>query len=102
MWIPPDRNFDGIQFETLRKQIDPKFNDVHDELSAAFYNGKPFRTFGVLDKATFDKLHGLIFALRDVAFHQANIAQPVGNQINQDEYNNIRDRRGPWSRPRQP
>lgn len=37
------RNFEGIQFEELRKEIDPKYNTVHDELSSCYYGKKPFR-----------------------------------------------------------
>ena len=90
----PARNFEGIQFAALRKTVDVRFNAVHDELSAAYYDGTPFRTFGVPDKATFDKLHGLIFAMYDVAFHQANLALPVAEQIPASEYNEVRDRTG--------
>lgn len=69
------RNFDGIQFEELRKVVDGKFNDVHDELSDCYYNRKPFREYGVLDKETFDGLHGLIWHLYDVALDDENTKQ---------------------------
>lgn len=77
----PDRNFSGIQYEKLRLVVDQKFNVVHDELSDCYYNGKPFRTFGVLDKVTFDKLHGLIFALREVALEAENNAATVEDKV---------------------
>ncbi len=51
-----ERNFDGIQFEKIRRVVDPDFNTVHDELSAAYYGKIPFRDYGVLDKATFAEL----------------------------------------------
>lgn len=86
-WKPAERNYDGIQFEGLRKQIDGKFDIVHDELSDCYYNGKPFRTYGMLDKATFDKLHGLIFLMRDVEFHTENLKLNVENRIPEKEYN---------------
>lgn len=86
-WKAPDRNFDKIQFELLRKLIDGKFNQVHDELSDCFYNGKPFRTFGILTKEQFDKFHGLIFAMRDITFHQENLKLPSKDQIPEEEYN---------------
>lgn len=88
------RNFDNIQFEKLRKKMDKKFNDVHDELSDCYYNGKPFRTYGVLDKATFDKLHGLIFEMRDVEFHEENLKQPEKDKISEEEYNEDKDEEG--------
>ena len=80
------RNFDRIQFSDLRKIVDPPFNDVHDELSDCYYNEKPFRTYGILDKETFDKLHGLIFYLRDIALNEANEKQAERNQKVYDVY----------------
>lgn len=88
------RNFDGVQFEELRKVIDAKYNAVHDELSDCFYNKKPFRTYGVLDKATFDKLHGLIFTQRDVEFHAENLKLPEEKRIPEAKYNEITDKDG--------
>ncbi len=79
------RNFDGIQFAELRKTFDAKFNDVHDELTAAYYGKKPFRTYGVLDKAMFDKLHGLLFQQYDAQFHIAN--QKQSKPYSEAEYN---------------
>ena len=32
-----ERNFDGIQFERLRRKVDQPFNDLHDELEECFY-----------------------------------------------------------------
>ena len=93
-YIPSQRNWDNIQFTKLRKIVDPKFNDIHDELSDCFYNGKPFRTYGVLVKEQFDKLHGLIFLMRDVEFHQKNLEQPADERIPESEYNDIFDRDG--------
>ena len=91
-WTPVERNFDKIQFEMLRKIVDGKFNTVHDELSDAFYNGKPFRTYGILTKEKFDKLHGLIFEIYNVTFHTENLKQkPAKNVIPEDKYNNIYD-----------
>jgi hypothetical protein len=89
-----ERNWSGIQFEKLRKKIDPKFNNVHDELSDCYYNKKPFRTFGILTKDQFDKLHGLIFLKREVEFHQENLKQAPEDKINEDEYRFLRDEKG--------
>ena len=94
-WIAPERNWEGIQFEALRRKVDPKFNELHDVLSKAFYEGKEFvwksHNWGILSKAQFDKLHGLVFLLRTVKFHQANMLQPVKDKIPESEYNLIRD-----------
>lgn len=93
-----ERNYDGIQFEVLRRAVDPKFNEVHDALTAAYRQGKPFswrgRDFGVLDKVAFDKLHGLIFHLRDVAFHEANLALPEKERIPAASYDEVYDEAG--------
>ena len=94
VWTPTIRNFDNIQFEKLRRVIDGKFNDVHDELSDCYYNKKPFRSYGILAKEQFDKLHGLIFLMRDVAFHQANLKQAAKDRIPEAEYNDVIDERG--------
>jgi len=90
-WKAPDRNFGNIQFAELRKLVDGKFNQVHDELSECYYNEKPFRTFGILTKEKFDKLHGLIFALRNIVFHRENLKQLSAERIPESEYNEIRD-----------
>lgn len=88
-WKPPVRNFDGVQFERLRKrpELDAKFNEVCDRLSAAYYDGGTFRqgklwiNFGELKKLDpeqakliFDKLHGLVWHHYDVALVAANRA----------------------------
>lgn len=88
---PVQRNWKNIQFEELRRKVDPKFNQVHDELSDCYYNKKPFRNYGILDKETFDKLHGLIFLKRDVEFHQENLKQPEKDRIPEERYNDITD-----------
>jgi len=89
-----ERNFEGIQFEKLRKVIDHKYNAVHDELSDCYYNKKPFRTYGILTKEQFDKLHGLIFLEREVDFHEENLKQPAKDKIPEAEYNDDIDRDG--------
>lgn len=92
-YIAAERNYDGIQYEDLRKIIDPKFNQVHDALSQAYYEEKEFSwkgtDYGTLDKETFDKLHGLIFLKRDVDFHEENLKQP--EPYSEEEYNDIYD-----------
>ncbi|MEM2124991.1 MAG: hypothetical protein QXQ53_01175 [Candidatus Methanosuratincola sp.] len=93
-WTPPERNFDGVQFETLRKEVDKRFNDLHDELSDCYYNHKPFRHYGILSKELFDKLHGLIFLKRDVAFHEANLRRPPEERIPTEKYDTILNDKG--------
>ena len=86
------RNFDGIQFEEIRKKIDGKYNQMHDELSDCYYNKKPYQDYGILDKETFDKLHGAIFLNRDIEFHKENIASKT--PIPEEQYNVIYDKDG--------
>ena len=93
-YIPPQRNWKGIKHEELRMKVDPKFNKIHDELTACYYEGKPFRSYGILDKETFDKLHGLIFLHRDVEFHIENMKQLSDKRIPEEEYNLIMDKDG--------
>lgn len=97
-WILPVRNWEGIQFEKLRKKIDPKFNEAHDALSKAFYEKRAFiwkgKNWGVLNRETFNKLHGLIFELRHLAFHAENKRQPARKQIPEEEYNETVDEFG--------
>lgn len=97
-WKTPVRNWKGIQFEVLRRQVDPKFNQAHDVLSKAYYEGKPLvwkgKDWGILDKETFDKLHGLIFHQRTIAFHVANMKLPQSERILEAEYNDVLDVKG--------
>ena len=86
------RNFNGVQFEELRKEIDPKYNTVHDELSDCYYDKKPFRNYGVLTKEQFDKLHSLIFQKREVEFHDENLKRP--EKYDEAKYNDIKDKDG--------
>jgi hypothetical protein len=66
------RNFDNVQFAEIRKVIDDKYNKIHDELSDCFYNHKPFREYGLLNKEQFDIIHGLIFLKRDNELNKEN------------------------------
>jgi hypothetical protein len=88
-----ERNFDGIQFEDLRRTVDGKFNTMHDELTDCYYNKKPFQG-KLLTKEEFDKFHGLIFHLYIIAFHQANLAQAKKDRIPEEKYNDITDEAG--------
>ena len=104
----PNRNFNGIQFEELRRKIDAKFNNAHDELSKVYYEHWRQGDYSVdfkgykpkegdsLEKAKelFDKLHGLIFHKREIEFHQENLKQPVSKRIPEEKYNFIRNEKG--------
>ena len=85
----PQRNWEGIQFEEVRKKVDPKFNEIHDELSDCYYDKKPFRTYGILTKEQFDKLHGLIFLLRDIALDKENEKQTQPDEKLRKQFNEI-------------
>lgn len=74
-----DRNFEHIQFETIRKRIDGKYNSLHDELTECYYKfwkkglSKPFQGYDVQktpeeSKELFDKLHGLLFTMYSIEF----------------------------------
>ena len=93
-YVPPQRNYRGVKHEDLRKVVDPKFNKLHDELTECYYEGMPFGNYGILDKETFDKLHGLIFLHRDVEFHTENMKLSSDKRVPEEEYNLIRDRDG--------
>jgi len=69
VWHRPQRNYDGIENESPRRVVDPDYNDLHDELSEAYYTGQPYRDRGILDKATFDQLHGLCFHHHALELH---------------------------------
>jgi hypothetical protein len=86
-----NRNFAGIKHEELRREIDPQFNKIHDELTSCFKQGIPFSyngmDYGVLDKATFDKLHGLIWLWYDVEFHRKNQKRAI--PYPEEDYNEV-------------
>jgi len=90
-WKPEKRNYDGVQFGEFRSTFDEKYNSIHDELSDCYYNGLPFRNYGILTKEQFDKLHGLIFLKRDVDFDETNKKQPKEKQIPEERYNDASD-----------
>lgn len=106
---PSTRNRTNIQFAELRAVVDQKFESLHDELSDCYYNfwriglPKPFITgvkiynMGLTpaeSKLLFDKLHGLIFHLRDIAFHAENLKQPGNKRIAVALYNEVTDESG--------
>lgn len=104
-YIAANRNYTGIQFESIRKTLDGTFNQEHDDLSVAYYDywskglSKPWQGFDAqatpeASKVLFDKLHGLIFHRYLVAFHNANMALPKPKQYSEDEYRWLKDEKG--------
>lgn len=93
-----ERNWTGIQHEELRRKVDPKYNEFHDALSEAHYEKLPFSwggvDYGVLSKEQFDELHGLLFHIRDIEFHEENMKQLEAVRIPEEEYNHIIDSEG--------
>lgn len=109
-----ERNYDFIQHKDLRRGLDPKFHDVCDNLSAAYYNAirawdgpKIFQQgdvcvdFGKLveedklqAKEIFDRYHGLIWWLYDIAFHNANMLLPTEKRIPSEKYADVLDETG--------
>ena len=83
------RNFDNVQFASLRANVDPPFNALHDELEEAYYQfwklgqSHPWLGFDVQatpaeSKALFDRLHGALWWAYDIKLNDANdaLAQP--------------------------
>ena len=87
----PVRNFDGIQYEELRRQIDWKYNEADDALSKAYYEGTKFtwkgKDYGILNKEIFDKLQAMLWARYEIMFHEENLKQT--KKILESEYNEI-------------
>lgn len=104
MWKPPERNLEKVQHEYLRKQIDHKFNKLHDELSDAYYNGKRFKN-GTVDidfatlkqtdpteaKRLFDEIHATIHWSYDLEFYNENQKRASKDKIPEDKYNEVKD-----------
>ena len=114
-WEPSVRNYDGIQFEELRRTLDPEFDTLHDNLSSCYYNfwkfgnSKPFvvnaKSWDVQNtpaesKVLFDKLHGLVFHMRDVKFHSENMKRPKPKQYDENKYRYIRNELGEITKDR--
>ena len=94
-WTPPERNLDGVQHEHIRKMAwHQKWCAIDDELSDAYYNRKPFRTFGLLSNAQFEKLQAVMSHLYNYAFHLANKTLAVAAQVPEDEYRYLLDAQG--------
>lgn len=88
-FIPAGQNLDGVQFEEVRKIIDPLYKAVHDELSTAYYNQTAFRTKGVLTREQFENYQALLWAQYEVRFSQEVQKMPVSRRYPETEYNEI-------------
>lgn len=82
-------NLDGVQFDRIRKVIDPKFRALADELDVAYYShwkhglsydfyGRDPITSGADPKVVFDRLSALIWNKHEEALLAANagLAEP--------------------------
>ena len=87
--------FFGIRFGP--EGLDDKFRAIADELEVAYYQfwrqglSKPFLGFDVRanpaqSKTQFDLLHGLIWNLHLMVFHQLNLERPVAERAPVDKY----------------
>jgi hypothetical protein len=79
------RNYTGIQHADLRAAVEGPFNALHDELTDAFYSGAPFRDLGVLDKPSFDRLHGLIFHELHLALIAEDDRRPTAKKADREK-----------------
>jgi len=86
------RDYSKAQDGAIRAMVDPTFTDLHDALTEAYYQhwrhgrSSPWQGYDVQatpaeSKALFDRLHGVIFHLREVALADADQAQPVRDRI---------------------
>ena len=93
-------NFNGVQFETLRRKIDPPFIGLVRELDIAYYghwrqgvsydfHGRDPIAEGLKPRALFDQLHGNIWNEHTKALIQANI--DAGFPYPEDKINPIED-----------
>jgi predicted nucleotidyltransferase component of viral defense system len=109
-WIAPERNYDKVQYESIRREIDGVFTTFHDALSKAYYDGTIIKSpiiiqygynsdtidFGskkLLDpvgaKKLFDLLHGINEEKRMIKFDEVNKLRSTKNRIPEKEYLDI-------------
>jgi hypothetical protein len=107
-WKQPrhERNLAGVQHQEVREIVDARFNALHDELEACYYGAwrqgksKPFHGHDIQanpeeSKLLFDRLHGMIFHLRELAFHRANLQEiPKARRVALTDYQTIHDAEG--------
>ena len=107
-YIPAQRNYDRIQFEKIRRKVDPKYTQLHDRLSEAYYtykrenkdtsvtigNGNKTIEFTTSktpeeNKQLFDKYHALIEYLRQIALDTENKKQSKPDIKLYNQYNTV-------------
>jgi hypothetical protein len=76
----------AIQFEIVRKDFDPIYTKLHDELTDCYRNGKPYKQFGVLSKEKYEALHARLWHRYNVGFHNANMNLPEADRIPESKY----------------
>lgn len=95
LYIPSVPNYDGIQYESLRKAIDWRYTQAHDTLSEAYYEQKTFVwqgiDYGIITKDQFDKTQALIWAKYEILFHEENIKQLPEDRIPLNEYEEVKE-----------
>lgn len=85
------RNRQNILDADLRADVDPIFEEMHDELERAYYDAwrhgrsQPWQGYDVqatpeASKLLFDRLHGAIFHHHEIALADADDARPVGQR----------------------
>lgn len=114
-------NFEGIQFELIRKELDPKYLALVEELEKCYYGDKdengrfsrvncwkdntsrPFTLGGELfdvqatpeeSEALFNKLHGAIWKQYEIEFHQLNQTKPLVPDILAPEEKEMAEKKG--------
>ena len=90
---PAKRNYERVQHEKIRKEIDEYFGKLHDDISKAWYDKEEFiwegHNFGVPSKEMFDDFHKFSNDARLLAFHFINKRlenDTVETKIGEDEY----------------
>lgn len=94
------RNFANVQFASLRVNVDPLFNTLHDELEAAYYQfwkaglSKPWLGFDVQaapaeSKALFDRLHGALWWAHDIVLNDENDKLAQRDRYEADKINPV-------------
>lgn len=109
--------FTGIQFESLRRVVDPPFNDVYDRLRASYVawregrsrpfvqkgatadlnlatghvefqrTGQPTRIIAASALDAYNRLDAILHAKYDLSFEAANQQQPPARRIADDAWN---------------
>lgn len=97
-WKSPERNFEGVKHEKIRKVSDQKANELHDRISRSYYEQEEFRyqgkNFGVPDKELFETFHEMSHGLQTLMFHEVNKRLPQNEKVDEEEYRYKRGKDG--------